>query len=165
MVTGRTYLWKDKVLTVTDIARMENVNGTSLRYRLLRGESVEEALEGIRHRRGIHGTEVPYNGDMCTLTHVARSEGVAYRLLRKVYLETGDISEAIRVAQGRMHMPTNCISYRGAFYTYGAFAEYLGCEVWVVQNAVRRNLEEGITTLRLTSNVTGETVDADIVFV
>ena len=124
--------YNDKVLSLGKIAELEGVTDAALSKYYAKTQDIYEAVrlakEGqIRKKDSI--TQIPYNGQMLSITAIGELEKIDNCSLKKYYEETQDINEAVRLAkegQAKQQERLTKIPYNGQMLSVRAIAKLEG---------------------------------------
>lgn len=118
--------YNGKQLSIRAIAQMEGIDQISLRKHYRETGDIYKSVQICKQNSRGKRKKIEYKGAQLELAIIAKIEGIAYVTLKKYYLETGDVYEAIKLS--KLHMIKK-IDYKGEQLTITTIAEREGINV------------------------------------
>ena len=92
-------LYKGKMMTALAIANMEGLDAKSLRRHLEETGDIEEAVKITKEARDLHRGTVSYQGEVMSITAIAKKEGLKHETLKEYYDLYGNIDKAVMITR------------------------------------------------------------------
>lgn len=93
--------YNGEMMTIEAIARQESVSPVSLRKRYSETHDINEAVQTTKKRQLAQNGTIEYNGQLMTISAIARQEGLHRDSLRAEYKKTNNINKAVLICQNR----------------------------------------------------------------
>jgi tetratricopeptide (TPR) repeat protein len=126
------YEYNGQMLTMHAIAELEGVNDNVLRNRYKEENDIYKAVKlakEAKQKEKDRISQIPYNGQILSLTAIAKLEGISHTNLTKKYKKANDIYEAVRLAkegQTKRQESVTQIPYNGQILSLAAIAKLEG---------------------------------------
>ena len=118
------YIYKieyyEEMLTLHSIAEMEEISEKSLKRYYLELGDIYEAVKVAKQKVKGEVRRIPYNNKKLSITAIAKLEGIGPGALRKNYLKTEDIHEAVKVTKKNARVK---LEYNGEMLTLNAISK------------------------------------------
>ena len=117
---GELYEYNEQLMTQAQIAKLEDINRTTLADWYKKTGDMKKAVEGAK--KSLAQRNIPYYDEVLSLKAISEKEKVKFESLKKFYEQTDDIYEAVKLTKEAQQKRNGSILYNEKMMSITAIA-------------------------------------------